>query len=101
MKKKVIKKSSAASEHPHLAPDGHDQVLLELRVAEAVAALLHGGGQPPALPDGSVPHPLLLPALALPLRRARHKHVVQRVVVAICLPHHLEWSREEMRDGRR
>lgn len=75
---------------PHLAPYCHDEVLLELLAAEAVLAFIQGGSQPPALPDGSVPHPLLLPPLSLPLRCARHKHVIQRVVVTICLPHHLE-----------
>lgn len=77
----------------HLAPYRHDEVLLEFLAAEAVLAFIHGGSQPATLPDGSVPHPLLLPPLALPLCRSRHKHVIQRVVVTICLPHHLEWSR--------
>lgn len=75
---------------PHLAPYCHDEVLLELLAAEAVLAFIQGGSQPPALPHGSVPHPLLLPPLSLPLRCARHKHVIQRVVVTICLPHHLD-----------
>lgn len=65
-------------------------MLLELLAAEAVLAFIHGSRQSPALPNGSVPHPLLLPPLALLLRRTRHKHVIQRVVVTICLPHHLE-----------
>lgn len=74
----------------HLAPYCHDEVLLELLAAEAVLAFFHGGRQPPTLPNGSVPHPLLLPPLALPLCCTRHKHVIQCVVVAICLAHHLE-----------
>lgn len=70
-------------------------MLLELLAAEAVLALLHGDSQPPTLADGFAPHALLLPALALPLRRTRHKHVIQRVAVAVCLPHHLESGVEQ------
>lgn len=89
--------SLAEDRLPYLASYSDDEVLLQLLAAEAVPALLHGGGQPPAVPDGSVPHPLLLPPLALPLRRARHKHVIQRVVVAVGLPHHLAESRRRRR----
>lgn len=78
----------------YLAPYCHYEVLLELLAAETVMAFLHGGSQPPALPDGFAPHPLLLPPLTLPLRRARHKHVIQRIVVAVRLPHHLESQSE-------
>lgn len=83
----------------HLVPYCHDEVLLELLAAEAVLAFIHGGSQPPTLPDGSVPHPLLLPPLTLPLRCSRHKHVIQCVVVTICLPHHLESGVEWSRSG--
>lgn len=75
---------------PYLASNCNYEVLLELLVAEAVLAFVHRSSQPPTLPDGFAPHPLLLPPLALPLRSTRHKHVIQRVVVAVCLPHHLE-----------
>lgn len=78
----------------YLAPDSHYQVLLQLRIAETVMAFVHGGRQPPTLPDGFVPHPLLLSPLALPLRRTWHKHVIQRIVVAIRLSHHLGSQRE-------
>lgn len=72
---------------------------MELRAAEALPALLHGGVEPPALADGAAPHPLLLLAVALPLRRARHEHVVQRVVVSVRLAHHLETERRGRRAG--
>lgn len=65
-------------------------MLVELWAAEAVLAFIHGGSQPPALPHGSAPQPVLLPALALLLGRTRHKHVIQRVAVTVGLPHHLE-----------
>lgn len=87
---------SAQNAHPHtftvpyLASYSHYEVLLELLAAEAMLAFVHGDSQPPALPDGSVPHPLLLPPLAFPLRCSRYKHVIQRVVVTIRFPHHLE-----------
>lgn len=74
----------------HLAPNGHNKVLLERLAAEAVLAFIHGGSHCPTLPNGSVPHPLLLTPLILLLCHTRHKHVIQRVVVTICLPHHLE-----------
>lgn len=71
-------------------------MLLELLAAEAVLAFIHGGSHSQTLPNGSVPHPLLLTPLALLLRHTRHKHVIQSVVVTICLPHHLE-SRVEQK----
>ena len=65
-------------------------MLLELLAAEAVLAFIHGDSQSPTLPNGSVPHPLLLPFVTLFLCNTRHKHVIQRVVVTICLPYHLQ-----------